>query len=84
MNRLGSLVGAPRETHIRMSDVATTPERHGLVPLSPTTIRRRIAEGTFPQPRRYPGMSACFFVYGEILDWLEAQAASNVDEEVCA
>lgn len=76
MNRLGSLVGAPRETHIRMADIATTPERHGLVPLSPATIRRKIADGTFPRPRRYPGMAASFFVYGEILDWLEAQTRS--------
>ena len=39
------------------------------------TIRRLIKAGKFPAPRRYPDMKqATFFVYGEILDWLQAQA----------
>ena len=45
----------PREAHIKMRDLVTNKNHRGLVSLSEMTIRRMIAEGTFPRPRRYAG-----------------------------
>lgn len=35
---------------IRLADLATTPNKIGRVPVSPATIWRWVAEGTFPAP----------------------------------
>lgn len=65
----------PREAHLKMVDIASRPGKKGLTRLSEMTIRRLIKTGKFPAPRRYPDMKqATFFVYGEILDWLQMQA----------
>lgn len=69
------LSALPREAHIKMADLANKGNRKGITGLSEMTIRRLIKAGKFPAPRRYPDMKqATFFVYGEILDWLQAQA----------
>lgn len=68
-----NLEGAPRQTLIRMADIASTPTRRGLTGLSEMTIRRYIAAGNFPQSRKYGHSRAVFFVYGEVLDWMDAQ-----------
>jgi len=69
------LPSLPREAHLRMADIASKGSRKGITGLSEMTIRRLIKAGKFPAPRRYPDMKqATFFVYGEILDWLQAQA----------
>jgi len=65
----------PREAHVRFNDLASGKHKKGIIGLSEMTIRRLIKAGKFPAPRRYPDMKqATFFVYGEILDWLQAQA----------
>lgn len=69
------LSALPREAHIKMADLASKGNRKGITGLSEMTIRRLIKAGKFPAPRRYPDMErATFFVYGEILDWLQMQA----------
>ena len=69
------LSALPREAHIKMADIANKGNRRVITGLSEMTIRRLIKAGKFPAPRRYPDMKqATFFVYGEILDWLQAQA----------
>lgn len=63
----------PREAHIKMRDLVTNKHHRGLVSLSEMTIRRLIEEGSFPRPRRYAGTRMVYFVYGEVLDWLNEQ-----------
>lgn len=67
----------PREAHIKMRDLVTNKNHRGLVSLSEMTIRRLIKAGKFPRPRRYAGTRMTFFVYGEVLDWLEQQAGGE-------
>lgn len=57
-----------RETRLKMADIASKKNRKGLTGLSEMTIRRLIAKGEFPAPKRYPAMPrSTFFIYGKIL-----------------
>ena len=67
------ITSLPRETRLKMVDIANKGNRKGLTGLSEMTIRRLIAKGKFPKPRKYPDSQLSFFVYGEILDWLDKQ-----------
>lgn len=69
----------PREAHVRMADLVSSRkhQRKGITGLSEMTIRRLIAKGKFPKPRKYPDSQLSFFVYGEILDWLDKQNAEG-------
>jgi len=35
---------------IRIADIATTPTKSGILPVSPATIWRWVADGKFPKP----------------------------------
>ena len=35
---------------IRLADIATTKQKSGLLPVSPTTVWRWVREGRFPKP----------------------------------
>lgn len=37
---------------VRISQIATTRDREGLVPVSPATIWRWVAQGKFPKPKK--------------------------------
>lgn len=39
-----------QSNQIRMEELATTPKRRGLVPISPATIWRWVNDGRFPKP----------------------------------
>lgn len=65
----------PRETRLRMADLASHKTRKGITGLSENTIRRLITEGSFPPPHTIAGVTGKFFVYGEVIDWLESQKA---------
>lgn len=67
----------PRETRLRMADLASHKTRKGITGLSENTIRRLMAEGKFPQPHEIDGVVGKFFVYGEIVDWLNSQKAGE-------
>lgn len=63
----------PRETRLRMADLANCKERKGITGLSENTIRKLIKEGNFPKPHEYQGVTGKFYIYGEIVDWMESQ-----------
>lgn len=70
----------PRETRLRMADLANHKERKGLTGLSENSIRRLMREGKFPQPHEIEGVKGKFYVYGEVLDWLQAQQTGGSHE----
>lgn len=67
----------PKETRLRMADIASHKNRKGLTGLSENTIRSLIKAGKFPKPHSIDGVVGKFFVYGEIVQWLEAQREAN-------
>jgi phage transcriptional regulator, alpA len=74
---LQNFTNLPREAHVRFNDLASGKHKKGIIGLSEMTIRRLIKAGKFPRPRRYAGTRMTFFVYGEVLDWLEQQAGGE-------
>lgn len=56
-----------------MADLANHKERRGITGLSENTIRRLIETSNFPKPHEIAGIRGKFFIYGEVLDWLDSQ-----------
>lgn len=51
------------------------------VGLSKSEIYRRVAEGTFPRPRKYPGSEKTFWLSRDVLTWqLEAIGIESLCE----
>lgn len=74
------ITSLPRETRLKMADIANKGNRKGLAGLSEMTIRRLIERGEFPKPQRYAAMPrSTFFIYGEILDWMDEQNGRNAE-----
>lgn len=70
----------PREARVKMADLANRGKHRGITGLSEMTIRRLIAKGEFPAPKYYPAMPrSAFFIYAEILDWMEEQNNRNAE-----
>ena len=55
---------------IRMADIASTPLKRGILPVSPATVWRWIAAGTFPKP----------FKIGCITAWYADEVAAFVEQ----
>jgi predicted DNA-binding transcriptional regulator AlpA len=60
---------------IRIADLATTPKRHGILPVSPATIWRWVRDGKFPKPIKL-GAS----VTGWPIDEIDAFVAARREE----
>jgi predicted DNA-binding transcriptional regulator AlpA len=43
---------------IRIANIATTPTKPGILPVSPATIWRWVAKGTFPKPFKIGSITA--------------------------
>lgn len=43
---------------IRIKDIATTPTKAGILPVSPATIWRWVRDGKFPRPFKLHGVTA--------------------------
>ena len=70
------ITSLPPETCLKMADITSK----GITGLSEMTIRRLIAKGEFPAPKYYPAMPrSAFFIYAEILDWMEEQNNRNAE-----
>lgn len=70
----------PREARLKMADIASKGSHRGITGLSEMTIRRLIERGEFPKPQRYAAMPrSTFFIYGEILDWMDKQNGRNAE-----
>ena len=57
---------------IRMAALATTPKKKGRLPVSPATVWRWVAEGTFPAPFKIGSNTTVFD-----LDLIEAHLAGK-------
>ncbi len=55
---------------VRLSEIASSPQRAGLIPLSRTTIWRLVRSGDFPSPVRLGGRVTVWFE-SEIRQYLE-------------
>jgi predicted DNA-binding transcriptional regulator AlpA len=55
---------------VRLSEIASSPKRAGLIPLSRTTIWRLVRSGDFPSPVRLGGRVTVWFE-SEIRQYLE-------------
>lgn len=55
---------------VRMKQLASTPEKEGLIPVSASTIWRWISEGTFPKGHRF-GPKTTAWYEAEVISWLE-------------
>ena len=56
----------------RLSQLASTPSRQGLLPVSPASIWRWIKAGTFPKPHKL-GQNCTVWDSAEINLWIESQ-----------
>ena len=62
----------------RISEVATTKEKKGLVPVSPATVWRWVAEGKFPKPFKL-GPNTTVFDLDQVEAFLAQQAAGRAN-----
>ena len=60
----------------RLSQLASTPSRQGLLPISPATIWRWCKAGTFPQPFKL-GQNCTVWDSAEINLWIESQRGAG-------
>jgi prophage regulatory protein len=60
---------------IRIADIATTPAKSGLLPVSPATIWRWVRDGKFPQPFKI-GVRTTVWNYDEIQAYIARQAGT--------
>lgn len=71
---MNAIANLPREAYVRMADLASRKDRIGITGLGATTLYKLIKQGKFPQPRNIEGVKGSFFIYGEVLDWLNGKA----------
>jgi len=64
---------------VAMDEVATTRDKPGLVPFSPSHIKRLIDEGEFPEPF-YVGLRKRAWKLSTILDYIEKLASETKPE----
>jgi predicted DNA-binding transcriptional regulator AlpA len=65
-----------KQQYIRISDLATTAEKNGRLPVSPATIWRWIREGRFPAPFKL-GKNVTVWDADVIDQFLAAQAVEG-------
>jgi prophage regulatory protein len=58
---------------IRIAEIATTPTKPGILPVSPATIWRWVRDGKFPQPFKI-GVRTTVWNYDEIQAYIVRQA----------
>lgn len=60
---------------IRIADLATTPKKSGILPVSPATIWRWVRDGKFPKPFKLSA-SVTVWKMADIEDFIAANSAS--------
>lgn len=60
---------------IRIADIATTPTKPGILPVSPATIWRWVRDGKFPKPFNI-GARTTVWNYDEIQTYIARQAGT--------
>lgn len=61
---------------IRIADIATTPTKPGILPVSPATIWRWVRDGKFPQPFNI-GVRTTVWNYDDIQAYIARQASTQ-------
>ena len=61
---------------IRIADIATTPTKPGILPVSPATIWRWVRDGKFPQPFKI-GVRTTVWNYDDIEAYIARQASTQ-------
>jgi len=61
---------------IRIADIATTPTKPGILPVSPATIWRWVRDGKFPQPFKI-GVRTTVWNYDDIQAYIARQASTQ-------
>ena len=61
---------------LRLSQLASTPQRPGLLPVSPTTIWRMVKTGEFPQPFKL-GTKCTVWDAAEVEAFVQSQRATQ-------
>ena len=61
---------------IRLNQLASTPTQDGILPVSPSTIWRWIAQGDFPKGRKL-GPKVTVWDEAEIYQWITDQEKEN-------
>jgi predicted DNA-binding transcriptional regulator AlpA len=60
---------------VRIADIATTPNKPGMLPVSPATIWRWVRDGKFPKPFNI-GARTTVWDYHEIQTYIARQAGT--------
>lgn len=60
---------------IRIAELASTPKKSGILPISPATIWRWVRDGKFPQPFKI-GVRTTVWNYDEIQAYIARQAST--------
>lgn len=61
---------------IRIAELASTPKKSGILPISPATIWRWVRDGKFPQPFQI-GVRTTVWNYDEIQAYIARQAGTS-------
>lgn len=61
---------------IRIQQLASTPKRHGVLPMSTATIWRKVANGQFPKPTKL-GPKITAWDMAEVEAWIAEQRAQH-------
>jgi prophage regulatory protein len=64
------------QNYVRLSQLATTPKKQGLLPISPATIWRKVANDEFPKPIKL-GPKLTAWDVQEVESWLAAQKGAR-------
>lgn len=60
------------QSYVRLSQLASTPQKPGMLPISPATIWRKVAADQFPKPIKL-GPKLTAWDVAEVQAWLTAQ-----------
>ncbi len=60
------------QNYIRIGELASTPNKVGLLPASPATIWRKVKDGTFPRPVKLAERITAWRM-DDIQDWLTSR-----------
>ena len=58
---------------IRLNQLASTPDSNGILPISPSTVWRWIAQGNFPRGRKL-GPKVTVWDESDIHEWIQEQS----------
>jgi predicted DNA-binding transcriptional regulator AlpA len=64
-------------TFYRMADLASTKNRSGMIPVTASTIRKWVADGKFPAPRRL-SQGVTVWIAHDIHQWIVSNSRPDI------